>query len=229
MNTRTRKFLSSALREWLSPVILCVLLTALVFGLAPRTSAQTPAPPYTPQLTDTEQLTRNAANGTQIFPTFTLGQEFGLAFGGVVFPQGGESGSFNTLTGVYTILPQLFTSPVPVLGYGTGLGAGQTVTQTSSKSTAVVMPAGCWTGTIVMNNASLANGATVKFTVTDTNIAASDVVIANPQQGSITASAAYFVQCNSNNGSFVVNVTNNGTTNSDAIILNFVTVRASGN
>ncbi len=70
------------------------------------------------------------------------------------------------------------------------------------------MPANCFTGTITMNNASLANGAVVKFTVTDSAVAASDIVTASPQQGSITASAAYLVTCNANNGSFVVNVYN---------------------
>ena len=204
---------------------------ALALAIAPSLPAQQVQPLFTgpAAITDSEQLIRMQPNGSVINPTFSLGQEFNLAFSLISFPQGGQSSTINTATSTLTIVPSLFTSPTPVLGYGTGLGAGQTVTQLTSKSTAVVMPAGCWTGTITMNNASLANAATVKFTVTDTNVAASDIVLAVPQQGSITATAAYQVTCNSNNGSFVVNVTNNGTTNSDAIILNFIVLRASGN
>ena len=140
----------------------------------------------------------------------------------LVTPVGGTTGLFN-------VALQLINSPTTALGYYTAVGAGQTVTQITSKSTAVVMPAPCFTGTITMNNASLANAGTVKFTVTDTAVAASDVVLVSPQQGSITAAAAYLITTNANNGSFVVNVYNAGTTESDAIILNFIVLRASGN
>jgi hypothetical protein len=210
---------------------LSVALFAL--ALAPSVHAQSPGPQPLfngpAQLTDQEQMTRPQVNGTAIFPTFDLQQEFALAFSLISFPQGGQFGTLNATTGTYQIVPQLFTSPTPALGYATGLGTGQTITQITSKSTAVVMPAPTFTGTITMNNASLANGAVVKFTVTDSAVAASDVVLAVPQQGSITAAAAYLVTCNSQNGSFVVNVYNAGTTETDAIVLNFIVLRASGN
>lgn len=216
------------MKNKLSLLSLSVALFAL--ALAPSLRADNEQPPFNgpPLLSDTEQLSRQLANGTTISPTFTVLQEAALFFGQITYPQGGQSASLNA-SGQYVEVPQLFTSPVPALGYATGLGTGQTITQLTSKATAVVMPAPTFTGTITMNNASLASGAVVKFTVTDSAVAASDIVIAVPQQGSITATAAYLVTCNSNNGSFVVNVDNAGTTNSDAIILNFIVLRASGN
>lgn len=227
MNTRTRKFLSSALREWLSPVILSALLLALVFGVAPRASAQTPAPPYTPQLTDTEQLTRNAVNGTQVFPTFTLAQEFQFAFGGVTYPQGGASGSYNINTGTFTIIPALFASPIPANGYATGIGTGQSVTQATNKSTAVTFTTGCWTGQITMNNASLASATAVQFTVNDPFIWNTDSVVVTQANN---PTHAYVFSTIAQNGSFVVTVVNmSGGSQTDALLLTFLASRASAN
>jgi hypothetical protein len=61
------------------------------------------------------------------------------------------------------------------LGYATG--AGSAVTQLTSKSTGVTMNTVC--GQITMNNASLAAGASVSFTFTNSTIAATDTVIVN--------------------------------------------------
>ena len=61
---------------------------------------------------------------------------------------------------------------VGCLGYGTG--AGGTVTQATSKSTGVTLSKAC--GQIVTHNASLAASTTVLFTVTNTLVAATDVI-----------------------------------------------------
>jgi hypothetical protein len=205
---------------------------ALALAIAPSLSFSQQVPPVTvggPQIGDMEQLIRPQANGSVINPTFTLGGEINLAFSLISFPQGGQSATLNTATSQLTIVPALFTSPTPALGYSTGLGCGQTITQLTSKTTAVVMPAACFTGTITMNNASLASGAGVKFQVTDSAVAASDVVNVSVQYGTQTAAGSYLVSTAAANGYFYVLVYNFGTTESDAIVLNFVVNRASGN
>lgn len=214
-----------------------LLVSILALAFAPIVSAQTVnpvpganlllPPTITPLTSDVLRGARQGSYGNATEATFALWQLEQLfppvaGPGILVTPVGGTTGLFN-------VALQLINSPTTALGYYTGVGTGQTVTQLTNKSTAVIMPAACYTGTITMNNASLATNAVVKFTVTDTAVAASDVVIAVPQQGSITAAAAYFITCNSNNGSFVVNIDNLGTTESDAIILNFIVLRASGN
>jgi len=65
------------------------------------------------------------------------------------------------------------------LGYGTG--AGGTVTQITSKATGVTLNKAC--GTITMNNAALAAATSVTFTLTNSAIVATDVVIVNIKSG----------------------------------------------
>lgn len=86
------------------------------------------------------------------------------------------------------------------LGYGTG--AGGTVTQATSKSTAVTLNKP--TGAITMNNAALAAGASAVFIVNNTLVASADVIVANPYDN-----ANYVVQCvNTASGAFRLRVTN---------------------
>ena len=61
------------------------------------------------------------------------------------------------------------------LGYGTG--SGGTVTQLTSKSTAVTLNKPC--GRITMNNASLASGATTVFQVNNSLVTTNDTVYVN--------------------------------------------------
>lgn len=81
-------------------------------------------------------------------------------------------------SGVFAGLP-LFTASTGGLGYSAG--AGGTVTQITSKSTGVTLNAP--TGQITMHNAALAAGATVAFTLTNSSIAATDVIIVNIKSG----------------------------------------------
>ena len=67
----------------------------------------------------------------------------------------------------------LLTSQTGTLGYGTG--AGGSVTQSTSKSTAVTLNRPC--GRITMNNAALAAGASVAFTLINSLISPTDLVI----------------------------------------------------
>lgn len=208
--------------------VLVVSLIALMFAPTPRAFGQNTAPVTSAPLSgDILTSYRIGSYGNDLRASYALWQLESI-FPPVAGP-GIQVAPFGTNSGQFIVSLNLINSPTQAMGYYTGVGAGQTVNQSVSKSTAVVMPNPCFTGTIKTSSASLANGATVKFTVTDPAVAASDVVVVNAQQGSITATAAYFFSANADNGDFVVNITNNGTTNSDNIILNFIVLRASGN
>jgi hypothetical protein len=95
-------------------------------------------------------------------------------------------------------------STAPDKGVGYATGAGGTVTQATSKATAVTLSK--VSGEIVTHNALLAAGAVVSFTWTNTTIAAADgLVLANKAGG--TAGAYHFdYQCAA--GSAVITIRN---------------------
>ena len=104
-----------------------------------------------------------------------------------------------------------------------GPTTGGTVTQASSKSTGVTL--NTESGQITMNNAQLDAGVEVTFTVTNSKIAATDVVVAC--HGSAGTAGAYIVSANSiAAGSFKVTVSNvSGGSLSEAIVINFVALK----
>lgn len=113
----------------------------------------------------------------------------------------------------------LLVSPAG-LGYGTG--AGGTVTQATSKSTAVTLNTPC--GKITMNNAALADATTVVFGFNNTNIADEDVVSFTCDGG---FGANYLVWgVNPSAGAISVAVRNvSGVSQSQALVLNFVVLK----
>ena len=104
-----------------------------------------------------------------------------------------------------------------------GPATGGTVTQGTSKSTGVTLNTS--SGQITMHNASLADAAEVTFTVTNSLIAATDVVVVN--HGSAGTAGAYVVQANTiAAGSFKITVGNvSGGALAEAIVLNFVALK----
>lgn len=129
-----------------------------------------------------------------------------------------QSGA-STQTSVLTIDSTgnvLVTSPA-CLGYGTG--SGGTVTQATSKSTAVTLNKP--TGQITMNGAALAAGATVVFTVTNSIANYIDVVNLNHRGG-----GNYNVWQNPGIGNFDVYVKNiSAGSLSDALQINFAIIK----
>ena len=92
-----------------------------------------------------------------------------------------------------------------VAGKLTGPATGGTVTQATSKSTGVTL--NTESGQITMNNAQLNAGVEVTFTVTNSKIAATDVVVAC--HGSAGTAGSYLVNANTMaSGSFKVTVAN---------------------
>ena len=106
------------------------------------------------------------------------------------------------------------------LGYSTA--AQGAVTQATSKSTGVTLNKSM--GKITMNGASLANGATVLFTLTNSKISANDVVIVN--LGSAGTSGAYWPYvANVGAGTAVIGLYNNTAGSlSEAVVVNFAII-----
>ena len=104
-----------------------------------------------------------------------------------------------------------------------GPTTGGTVTQASSKSTGVTL--NTESGQITMNAAQLDAGTEVSFTVTNSKIAATDVVVAC--HGSAGTAGAYIVSANGiASGSFKITVSNvSGGSLSEAIVINFVALK----
>ena len=107
------------------------------------------------------------------------------------------------------------------LGYATG--AGGAVTQATNKSTGVTLDK--VSGQITMNNDSLGSGAGVSFTLTNSFIGATDVVLVSI--ASAATAAAYTVQVDQvAAGSCRISLRNHtGGGLSEALVLNFVVVK----
>ena len=113
----------------------------------------------------------------------------------------------------------LLKSGTGALGYGTG--SGGTVTQLTSKSTAVTLNKP--SGRIVMHNAALAAGATVAFTVNNSLITSTDMVYCQ----ALTGASIYRVEVyNVYSGGCSISVKNEaGTSLSDALGLVFCVIK----
>lgn len=105
-------------------------------------------------------------------------------------------------------------------GYSSG---GGTVTQASNKTTAVTLNAK--SGAITMNNAALADDATAAFTLTNSFIAATDVLIVNV--ASVGTAGGYQLTVGAvAAGSCSISVMNvSGGALSQAVVLNFVVIK----
>ena len=108
------------------------------------------------------------------------------------------------------------------VGYPTGTGGA--VVQQTSKTTGVTLNKLC--GKITMNGAALAAGAEVAFTLTNSEIGPTDAVIVNIQ--SVGTPGAYLVSVGAiAQGSCSITISNASAGSlSQAIVLNFVVVKA---
>lgn len=103
-------------------------------------------------------------------------------------------------------------------------GDGGTATQAGNKSNSVTINKRC--GQITMNGAALAAGAEVTFTVTNSTVAATDVPVVCVQ--SVGTAGSYLVSVGAvANGSFAITVSNASAGSlSQALVLNFVVIKA---
>ena len=113
-----------------------------------------------------------------------------------------------------------YDSTAGTFGYGTGRG---TVTQGTNKSTGVTLNAPC--GAITMNGAALNADTTVSFTLTNTSIAATDLLVLNHVSGG--TAGAYTLNAQAAAGSASINVRNITTGSlSEAIVIGFAVIKS---
>jgi len=129
---------------------------------------------------------------------------------------GAATGTSLAATGALT------SSGTAGIGYTTG--AGGTITQATSKSTGVTLNKTC--GTVIMNGAALAAATIVTFTVTNSTVAATDVI--HVQHDSVGTTGGYTIMPNTPAaGSFKISVRNNTAGSlSEAIVLRFAVIKA---
>jgi hypothetical protein len=108
-------------------------------------------------------------------------------------------------------------------GIGYAAGAGGTVTQATSKATGVTLNKIC--GDITCHNASLAAGAIVSFVVTNSTVAAGDMIpLLHVATGT---TGAYLLNAVPAAGSFTLNIRNTTAAPlAEAIVIRFTVVRS---
>lgn len=106
-------------------------------------------------------------------------------------------------------------------GYVTGDGGA--VTQSTSKSTGVTLSKKC--GQITLNGAALAADTTVSFTLTNTTVAATDIIVLNHVSGGTAGAYLLNAQCGANSATINVRNVTSGSL-SEAIVIGFALVKA---
>jgi hypothetical protein len=136
---------------------------------------------------------------------------------------------FSTVDGgtsitIYDLNRPLLGSTESAVGYSTGTGGTVTQGAGSGKATGVTLNKRC--GQITMNNDSLAAAAEISFTLTNSTIAATDVVYTCIASGA--TAGAYNTQVDAvANGSCRISVGNKSAGPlSEAIVLNFVVIKS---
>jgi hypothetical protein len=166
------------------------------------------------------------STGTQIkFLTAALGTNNRVVVATVDNQSGVTATQFNT-TGNATVGNLLsngaITSNSATAGVGYRSGAGGTVTQLTSKSTAVTLDK--ITGEITMNGAQLGGLSTVSFTLNNSTIANTDVIIINQVSTANVGFYSFNGICNSGNAIISVsNLTNNN--RSDVIVIRYAVIK----
>jgi hypothetical protein len=128
-------------------------------------------------------------------------------------------------TGSLFFAPKLYENGIVngsgKIGYDSG--SGGTVTQTTNKSTGVTLNK--TNGQITMNNAALAGGSSVSFTLTNSKIEAGDVLILNHIGGGILGD--YALNARSASGSASISISNiTNSSHSDAVVIAFAVIKA---
>jgi len=113
-----------------------------------------------------------------------------------------------------------------VAGLGYGTGSGGTVTQATSKSTAVTLNKP--TGVITMNNAALADATTVGFACFNSVAAATDTVVLTPLTSTIDMSFYQWGAAMNGAGNIRIYLRNiSGGSRSEAVVFNFAIIKGS--
>lgn len=128
----------------------------------------------------------------------------------------------NTVIGGTTPAAVTGTNVYASAEIGYNASAQGTVTQATSKSTGVTLNKSA--GQITMNNASLAAGTTVLFTLTNSTLSAKDVLVVNVGSGG-TSGAYWPYVANVGAGTAVIGVYNNTVgALAEAIVINYAII-----
>jgi hypothetical protein len=128
--------------------------------------------------------------------------------------------SGTTIT-MFDLSRPLLGSTASAIGYSTGTGG--TVTQATNKSTGVTLNKPV--GQITLNNASLAAATTVNFTLTNSYIGNTDLLILN--QTSTANAGGYYFNAICNAGNAQVSVRNiMAASASDAVVLRYAVIKS---
>lgn len=125
----------------------------------------------------------------------------------------GASTTFNTTTGTRFVVP-----------FGYGAGAGGTVTQATNKSTGVTLNTSC--GQVTMNGANLVTATAVSFTLTNSQIAATDVLILNNVSGGSLGAYMFGARCAAGSATITVRNLTAGDL-AEALVIGFAVIKAS--
>jgi len=108
------------------------------------------------------------------------------------------------------------------------LGSGNAATQLTSKSTGVTIDTVC--GQVTLAADSIAAGTSVSFTMTNSNISATDIVMVNAANvaGAAPTANTYSVSCDAVlDGSCRIQIRNiSGSAAAEALVLNFAIIKA---
>lgn len=132
------------------------------------------------------------------------------------------SNGLGTLTLACAVLTTYGSIVSTSSAFGYATGAGGTVTQATSKSTGVTLNK--TTGQITLNNAALAANTTVSFTLTDSFIAATDLLVLNHISGGTAGAYNLNPQCAAGSASINVRNITSGSL-SEAIVISFAQVK----
>lgn len=130
----------------------------------------------------------------------------------------------GTQLDLYNVVQQINGASGSGIGYVTGQGVGGSVSQLTDRTTAVTLNK--LAGTITGQATSLAASTSVSFTVNNTTVAATDVIILSVASGP-TANTSIFTVAAVAANSFNIRVANISTATADtgAPVINFVVIK----
>jgi hypothetical protein len=182
-----------------------------------------PVTDYT-TLTGVKQLTINEATNNAAYG-LRIGFVNAGSFQGVIDAAASGGGVLNLNPSGGTVLfGGAATSKSPTAGIGYSTGAGGAVTQATSKATGVTL--NTVSGAITLNAAALASATAVSFTLTDSAIAPTDLIILSIKSGA-TAGAYHAGVDAVGAGTATISLRNlSAGSLSEAVVLNFAVIKA---
>jgi hypothetical protein len=182
-----------------------------------------PVTDYT-TLTGVKQLTINEATNNAAYG-LRIGFVNAGSFQGVIDAAASGGGVLNLNPSGGTVLfGGAATSKSPTAGIGYSTGAGGAVTQATSKATGVTL--NTVSGAITLNAAALASATAVSFTLTDSAIAPTDLILLSIKSGA-TAGAYHAGVDAVGAGTATISLRNlSAGSLSEAVVLNFAVIKA---